>query len=131
MFVTMIETTVAIIAICLPAIRKIVSLLTFSNLFGISSLGRYYANFRSSNNRSRSNIQEISSNSKSMSDRSTELSRAESQTGLHRDYLDENNSIPMGSMQKTTTYQVQSFTCDTCGDHQMKHPHETVYQAAV
>jgi hypothetical protein len=128
MFVTMIETTVAIIAICLPAIRKIVSLMTFSKFFGISSLGRYYANFRSSNNRSRSNILEIES--KAMSDRSTELSRAESQTGLHRDFLDE-HSIPMGSMQKTTTYQVQSFTCDTCGDHQMKHPHETVYQAAV
>jgi hypothetical protein len=130
MFVTMIETTVAIIAICLPAIRKIVSLMTFSKFFGISSLGRYYANFRSSNGRSRSNIHEISSNSKAMSDRSTELSRAESQTGLHRDFLDE-HSIPMGSMQKTTTYQVQSFTCDTCGDHQIKHPHETVYQAAV
>jgi hypothetical protein len=128
MFVTMIETTVAIIAICLPAIRKIVSLLTFSNFPGVSSLGRYYANFRSSNNRSRSNIREI--DGKTMSDRSTELSHTESRTGLHQEYLDQ-NSIPMGSMQKTTTYHVQSFTCDTCGNHQTGHPHETVYQAAV
>ena len=130
MFVTMIETTVAIIAICLPAIRKIVSLLTFSKLFGISSLGRYYANFRSSNNRSRSNILEIESKaSGNMSDRSTELSHSESRTGLHRDYLDE-NSIPMGKMRQTTTYRVESFTCGSCGNHQTGHQHETAHQAA-
>jgi hypothetical protein len=131
MFVTMLETTVAIIAICLPAIRKFVSLVTFSKFLGISSIGRYYANFRSSNNRSRSNIREIDSKtSGNMSDRSTELSRTESRTGLHQDYLDQ-NGIPMGKMQQTTTYTVQSFTCDTCGDYQTRHPHETVYQAAV
>jgi hypothetical protein len=130
MFVTMIETTVAIIAICLPAIRKIVSLLTFSKLFGISSLGRYYANFRSSHNGSRSNIREIDSKtSGNMSDRSTELSQTESRTGLHQDFLDE-NSIPMGKMGKTTTYRVESFTCNSCGNHQTGHQHETGHQAA-
>lgn len=41
-FWTIIESTVAIIAVCLPAIKKVVSIATFSDWVGLSTLRRYY-----------------------------------------------------------------------------------------
>lgn len=58
MFWAMVETTLAIVAICLPATRKIVNWVFLSEVFGLSALGRYYNRMRSSG-RSKSAVAEI------------------------------------------------------------------------
>ncbi|KAF7191045.1 hypothetical protein HII31_07560 [Pseudocercospora fuligena] len=49
MFWTMVETTVAVIAVCLPAIRKVASFTAFGKWWRLTSIGRYYHSRKSGN----------------------------------------------------------------------------------
>lgn len=116
MFWTMIETTVALIAVCLPAIRKVVRLASFGDYFRLTSIGRFYRSLIGSNG-SRSN----GSGSRTQDKKSgTDIelgqagSRASSRVALHKPgYTVEANAVTDGdreaALKEGTIYRVDAY----------------------
>lgn len=110
MFWTMVETTVAITAVCLPAIKKIMSWSAFGK--SLSDLGRYMKSKAGSSgwSGSRSNgapvSQPLSSDAVELSARGT-LSRASSRFPLRQE-----STVP------SKDEVVQLVVCERCGDKQ-------------
>lgn len=79
MFWTMIESTVALTAICLPTIKKIVSLSQLGKSLGLSSLfSRVYAGYRSTKLTKGSNgtVSEMTNTDLELGERTSQSSRA-------------------------------------------------------
>ncbi|KAK5120989.1 hypothetical protein LTR85_005773 [Meristemomyces frigidus] len=138
MFWHMVETTVAIVAVCLPAIRKVVSWTIFGKWVSLSSLGSFYHNMRSSaarssaNSRSRSAMREH----KTASEKIGNVSETSSQVALHsrEGHVTQIGKRPDGvtvtsigkggrdnetlEMEDLGIYRIDTVTCTHCGEKQ-------------